>query len=79
MSVRGQVAECNRVVGGAFDLAAGDHASGVAVDQQAQQYRRMMRLMASASILLCQRRHVQLLDHINDKTRQMLIGQPLIN
>jgi hypothetical protein len=45
----------------------------------AQQYRRMMRLVASASVLLCQRRQVQLFDHIDDKARQVLIRQPLIN
>lgn len=72
-------AKCHRVVGGALDLAAGVHATGVAVDQQPQQHRRVMRCRAASTILASQRAQIQLLDDFHHETSQVIRRQPFVH
>lgn len=52
----------HRVIGRTLDLAAGMHAAGIAVNQQAQQHRRVMRGRAASAVLARQCAQVRLLD-----------------
>jgi len=61
--------EGHRVAGRPLDLAAGVHPAGAAVDQQAQQHRRVVRLRASLRVLARQLAQVELLDHFHHETR----------
>lgn len=79
MRVGCHIAEGNRVVSGTFNLAAGKYAGGVAVNQQAKQDSGMMGLRASASVLLSQLRQVELVDHVDNKTGQVILGQPILH
>ena len=73
------VAKRHRVVGRALDLAAGVHAVGVAVDQQAQQHRRVVRRRASARVLPHQIAQIKLLDDFDHEARQVTTGQPFVH
>ena len=71
--------ERHRVVGRALDLAAGVHPAGVAVDQQAQQHRRVMRDRTAPAVRARQRAQAQLLDDLHHETRQVVRRQPLVD
>jgi pimeloyl-ACP methyl ester carboxylesterase len=79
LRVRSNEAKRHRVVTGALDLAAGVHASGVAVHQQAQQHRRVVRIAAASGVLADQLAQVQLVDDFDNKARQMILWQPLVH
>ena len=79
LGVGGNEAKRHRVVTGALDLAAGVHPGGVAVDQQAQQHRRVVRVAAASGVLPNQLAQVQLVDDFDDKARQVILRQPFIH
>ena len=79
MGIGGDVAKRDRVMGGLLDAPATEGAGGIAVDQQRQQHRRVIRRRACAAILAGQRRQVQLLDNVHHKARHMVLGQPFIH
>ncbi len=72
-------AKRHRIVAGALDLAARVHPGGVAVDQQAQQHRRVVCRAAASRVLPNQIVEVQLVDHFNDKARQVILRQPFVH
>ena len=55
------------------------HTAGVAVDQQSQQYRRVMRGRAAPCVLFGEIAQIKALDHFDNKARQMVTGQPFIH
>lgn len=79
MGVGRDIPKGHRVVGGPFNLARAEHAAGVAVDQQAQQHCRVVRIRASTSVLPDQLTQIKLVNDFNDKARQVIARQPLIN
>jgi hypothetical protein len=79
LGVRGNEAKRHRVVAGPLDLAAGVHPAGVAVHEQAQQHRRVVRIAAASGVLPHQLAQVQLVDDFDDKTGQVILGQPFVN
>ena len=79
MAVAGDVTKRQRVVGGPLDLAAGVTAGGVAVDQQRQQRRRVIRGTALAGIGPLQVAQVQPFHHLDHVARQVPLGQPLLH
>ncbi|MCY1551868.1 hypothetical protein D9M68_882280 [compost metagenome] len=72
------IAKRHRVVGRAFDLAAGMHAVGIAVDQQAQQHGRMVCGRTPAGVLAGQLAQIELLDDLYHEPRQVIIRQPFV-
>lgn len=58
---------------GSLDLAAEVHTGGVAVDQQAQQHRRVVRIAAASRVLPHQLTQVQLVDDFDDKKGQVIL------
>ena len=79
LGVGGNEAKRHRVVASTLDLAAGVHPGGVAVDEQAQQHRRAVRSAAASRVLPNQLAQVQLIEHLHDKTGQVILRQPLID
>src|SRR3546814_14524126 len=59
VQVAGNEAKRQRVVGGTLDLAARMGAGGIAIDQQRQQQRRVIRLAAAPGIDALQFRQIQ--------------------
>ena len=76
MLIRRAVTKRHRVIRGLLQLAAGEYACGIAVEQQGEQQRRMMGLFTPATITTLQLTQVQLVNDIDDKTRQMRFGAP---
>lgn len=68
-----------RVVSGSLNSARTEHTTGIAVDQQAQQQRRVMRVRAASSILAHQLAQVKLVYDFNHEARQVILGQPFVN
>lgn len=79
MGVGRHKAKRDRVIGGAFNLAARMHAAGVAVDQQAQQDSRVVGGRATSCVLAREIVKIQALNHFDDEACQMVIGQPLVH
>jgi hypothetical protein len=74
LRVRGNEAKRHRVVAGPLDLAAGVHPGGVTVDQQTHKHRRVVRIAAAARVLPSQLAQVQLVDHLHNKTGEVILG-----
>jgi len=79
MRVGRQITERNRVVGGAFNLAAGEDAGRVSINQQAEQYARMMGPRTAPGILPGELRQIELINHFNDEPGQVFLRQPILN
>jgi hypothetical protein len=79
LGVGSDEAHGHRVVAGALDLAAGVQPGGVAVDQQAQQHRRMVGIAAATRVLTRQFAQIQLVDDLHHEARQMILGKPLVH
>jgi hypothetical protein len=79
VGVGGEIPEGHRVVGGPFDLPAGKHAGGIAVEQQRQQHPRMVRLGAATPVGRLQRTQVQVLHRVGHKPRQVVFRKPLLH
>jgi hypothetical protein len=67
--VGGDEAKRHRIIGGPLQLAAGEHARGVAVDQNAQQDRRVVRGFARATVAAHHRPQIQACDHLHHEPR----------
>src|SRR5436853_6858688 len=72
-------AERDRIISRPLQLAAGEHAGGVAVDQDAQQNRRMIRRLTGTAIAAGHRPQIQAGDHLYHKAGQMLLRQPFVH
>ena len=70
----GDVAKRDRVVGGAFELAAGEYPGGVAVDQNREQGGRMVRLGAASGVLPRQFSQIKTVDHFDDEACQVIVA-----
>jgi hypothetical protein len=79
MVVRRDEPERDRIVGRPLQLPAGKHSRGVAVNQNAQQQRRMVGRRSRAPIASAHRRQVQPLNHFDNEPRQMPLRKPLIH
>ena len=78
MAAGGDVAEGHRVMRRALQLAAGEDARGVAIHQDRQQGRRMVRFRAASGVLPDELGQIQLVDHFNDEPRQVIFVQPVV-
>ena len=79
MLVRRDEAERHRVIGRPLQLAAREHAGRVAIDQDAQQQRRVIGRRARAAVAPAHRPQIQAVDHLHHKAGQVLLRQPLVN
>ena len=74
----GDVAKRYRVVGGAFEFAAGEYPGGVAVHQDREQCCRVVRLGTAPRVLPRQIGQIKPVDHFHNKPRQMILAQPVL-
>lgn len=74
-----EVAKRNRVVHRLGQLAAGEHARGVAVKQQRHQHRRVVGTRAGAGIGANQVTQVELINNLGHEPRQMVFRQVLLH
>jgi hypothetical protein len=72
-------AECHRIIRRPLQLAAGEHAGGVAVDQDAQQHRRVVGGLTGTAVAAKHRPQIQARNHLHHEPRQMLLRQPFIH
>jgi hypothetical protein len=79
LRVRGNEAKRHRIVTSTLDLAAGVHAGGVAVHQQAQQHRRVIGRTATSSVLPHKFAQVHLFDDLYNEAGQVVLRQPIIH
>jgi len=79
MTVAGDITKGQRVVGGPLDLATGEGARGVAVDQHTQQHGRRVGVTATPGIGPFQGGQVLAFHHIDDIARQVGFRQPLLH
>jgi hypothetical protein len=79
MRIGRQKAERHRIERRALNLTAGKDARRITINQQRQQYRRMVRCRASPSLTARKPTQVQLINDFSDKTSQMVFRLPLIN
>ena len=75
----GDVAERHAVVSRPLKLAARKHPGGVAVNQNPQQHPGMVRRRAGAAIGADHAAKIEPVDHLDDKTGQMPLRQPLVD
>jgi hypothetical protein len=69
MVVRGDEAERHRIVGGPFQFAARKYVGGAAVQQEAQQHRRVIRSRTQTATALAHRAQIQSIHHLHHETR----------
>lgn len=69
----------HRIVGRPLKLAAGEHPSGVPVEQQGHQHARRKRCNAAPGVAPLQFAQVQLVHDLNDKSRQVILRQPVLH
>ena len=62
-----------------LDAPARINAGSVAVDEQAQHYRRVIAGRASAAVLPGERRHIELIDNVDHEAREVVLGQPIFH
>jgi len=67
------------IVGRPLQLAAGEHARRIAVNQQPQQHPRMIRSRTRAAIGSAHPAEVETVGHFDDEPRQVLLRQPLVD
>ena len=79
MIVGGNEAERHAVIGRPLELAARKNARRIPVDQKSEQHRGMIRCRTGAPISPTHRPKVEAVDHLDDKTRQMPLRQPLVD
>ena len=64
-------------MGSVLQLTTGEHTRGIAVNQNGQQQSGMKRRTSAGAVGTFQGLQVQLLDDFNDKSRQVLLWQPV--
>ncbi len=74
----GNVAKGDRVEGGPLDLAAGEHACGVAIDQQGEQGGWVMGLGATASVLAGEARDIESINDFDHEAGQVVLREPVV-
>ena len=79
MLVGGYEPEGHGVIGGPLQLAAGEHARGIAVDKNGKQHRRMIAGRTRAAIDLAHRGQVQPLHDLHHEAGQMPLRQPVLD
>ncbi len=79
MLIGGDEAERHRIIRGTLQLAAGEHARGVAVDDQPEQQRGMIRGLARSAIAADHAPQIELLDDLDDEARQMPLRKPFVH
>ena len=77
--VGGDIAKGDRLMRRRLDAPARLNAGGVAVEEQAQHYRRVIRRRARAPGLPGERRQIELIDDIDHEARQVVLGQPILH
>ena len=78
VGARSNESKGDRIKGGYLKLEAGEYARAVAVDQNRQQGRWMVCLGAPARVLAGQIGEVQAVYDFNDKSSQMVLGEPVV-
>jgi hypothetical protein len=73
------VAKRHRIPGRPLQLAAGEHPRRIAVNQNAQHRPRMIRSRTGPAIRPAHPAEVEIVDHIDNESRQVLLGQPFID
>jgi hypothetical protein len=71
-------AKRHRIIRRPFDLPTREHPGGAAIDQQGQQYRRVIRRAAPACVGFLQRADVQSIDDLDNEPGQVIFRQPFI-
>lgn len=79
LRIGGDIAKGDRFVGCRLDAPARINACGVAVNEQTTHHTRVIGNRARAAVLPAQRREIELIDDIDDKARQVILGRPLIH
>ncbi len=79
VAVAGEIAEGDRVVGGHLDAAAGEYASGVAIDQQTHQTGGVVGVAATSAIGPLNGAEVQAFDDVGNVARQVGFRQPVLD
>ena len=79
VGVGGNEAKSDRVVRGRLELAAGEHACGVAIDQNGQQSSRVMGLGATPCILAREPGEVELVNDFHHEAGQMIFTEPILD
>jgi hypothetical protein len=79
MGVGADVATRDRIVGRLRELAAGEHAGGVAVKDQRHQHRRVVGPRAGAGVGRYQPAQIEPIDDLHHEPRQMIFGQVLLH
>src|SRR4051812_19883140 len=77
--VGGNEAERHRIITRSLQLAAGEHAGGVAVDQDAQQDARVIRRLTGTPVAAEHRPQLEARNHVHHEPSQMLLRQPFIH
>jgi hypothetical protein len=75
----GNEAKRDRVVARPLDLAAGEHAIGVAIDQQSQKHRGVIRRAAPPGVGFLQCAQVQPVNHLDNEPCQVAFRKPVID
>ena len=78
MAPRGDKAEGHRIVGRPLQLATGEDTRGVPIDQNRQQGRRMVGLRSPTRVLPNQIGKIEIIDHLNNESRQVILVQPVV-
>ena len=78
VGARSDVAKGDRVVGGPLDLAAGEHACGVAIHQKGKQGGWMMGFGATACVLARESGQIESVDDLDHKACQVILREPVI-
>ena len=73
------VAKRHRIPSRPLQLAAGEHARRIAVNQNVQQRPRMIRSRTGPAIRPAHPAEVETVDHIDNESRQVLLGQPFVD
>jgi hypothetical protein len=79
MLVGSDKAERYRIVSRPFQVAAGKHPGGVAVDDQAKKQLRVVGCLARAAVAAGHGPQVQSLDHVHNEPREVALRQPLVD
>lgn len=78
VATSGNKAKGERVIGCAFELAAGENACGVAINQDRQQAGRVVRFGAAPCVLSSEPGQIKLINDFNNKAGQMVFVEPVV-
>ncbi len=62
-----------------LDAPARINTSGIAVEEQAQHHRRVIRDRTGATVAPGERRQIELIDDVDHEARQVILGQPVLH